>query len=167
MTKYIATGKTIEGNFQGKPHTSCAKIDFPTRERIAITIDGTEYERTVFERAIYRNMGDIEIIARFVIVDGVQYEITEADEETHETDEGVLFRISCEFPFVDPASVALQDGYFSRGICTYVTFTMNGFGYATDFQTIRRAREFDDFDRIHRDLLEGTNISINFWTANS
>ena len=167
MTKYNITGKTIEGNFQGKPFTSCSKHDLPTGERITITIDGIEYERTIFERIKYRTQGEHTHIAFFVIVNGIQYEITEADEETHETDEGVLFRISCEFPFVDPASVALQDGYFSRGICTYVTFTMNGFGYATDFQTIRRAREFDDFDRIHRDLLEGTNISVNFWTANS
>lgn len=96
MTKYITTGKTIDGNFQGKTFTSCSKHDLPTDERITITIDGTEYERTIFERIEYRNMGENTLIARFVIVNGVQYEVAEAPETeptwVHLADDQVCFR---------------------------------------------------------------------------
>lgn len=80
MTKYNITGKTIEGNFQGKPFTSCSKHDLPTGERITITIDGIEYERTIFERIKYRTQGEHTHIAFFVIVNGIQYEVTEAED---------------------------------------------------------------------------------------
>lgn len=142
MTKYIATGKTIEGNFQGTPHTSCAKIDFPTRERIAITIAGTEYERTVFERAIYRNMGDIETVARFVIVDGVQYEIVEADEEGSETAESIVERIARTFP-IDAGSIVLLETSSRHGVCTSASFHVNGAGFETDFRTLAVAPQYD------------------------
>lgn len=76
---YEITGKTIEGNFQGVPRTSCAKIDYVTRERISIEVDGIAYDRAIYERAIYRAMAENTILARFVIVNGVQYEIAERE----------------------------------------------------------------------------------------
>lgn len=79
MTKYMLTGKTIKGNFQDKPFTSCSKHDLPTGERITITIDGIEYERTLFERIKYRTQGENTHIAFFVIVNGIQYEVAEIE----------------------------------------------------------------------------------------
>ena len=73
------TGKTIEGNFLGAALRSCAKVDYPTKERVTVTIDGTEYERTVHERAIWRNNGRNTVIARFVTVNGINWEVKDAD----------------------------------------------------------------------------------------
>lgn len=75
MTTIIATGKTINGNYTGAPLRSCKKVDAPTRTRGIVTIDGTEYERTVWERVIWRNSGKNDVIARFVIVNGTSYEV--------------------------------------------------------------------------------------------
>ena len=78
MIKYVTTGKTIKGNYIHSPRRSCRLIDLPTRQRITITIDGTEYDRAIYERIIWRNSARSETIARFVIVNGVNYEIAEA-----------------------------------------------------------------------------------------
>lgn len=74
------TGKTIDGNYLGAAKRSCAKVDYPTSERITVTIDGTEYERTVHERAIWRNgpRGNT-VIAQFVIVNGTNWEVKDED----------------------------------------------------------------------------------------
>lgn len=78
MIKYITTGKTINGNYINAPRRSCKSIDRPTRQRINITINGIEYDRAIYERIIWRNSARSEIIARFVIVNGANYEIAEA-----------------------------------------------------------------------------------------
>lgn len=82
--RYQITGKTIDGNFQGVARQSCKPIDSATAERIEITIDGETYERTVFERIIWRAMKPNTLVARFVIVNGTQYEVTEVDEPVDE-----------------------------------------------------------------------------------
>lgn len=78
MIKFVTTGKTIKGNYIHAPRRSCKPIDRPTRQRIIITIDGIEYDRAICERIVWRNSARSEIIARFVIVNGINYEITEA-----------------------------------------------------------------------------------------
>lgn len=78
MIDYILTGKTIKGNYIHAPRRSCRTIDCSTKQRITVTLNGTEYNRTIYERIIWRNGFRVETIARFVIVNGVNYEIAEA-----------------------------------------------------------------------------------------
>lgn len=75
-TKNI-TGNVIDGNYIDAPRRSCKPVDYPTKERIEVTIDGKTYERTVYQRAIWRNMGESTIVAEFVIVNDTNYEVAE------------------------------------------------------------------------------------------
>lgn len=79
MTTITTTGKTIEGNYIGASLRSCGKVDQPTKQRITVTIDGTEYDRAIYERIVWRNSTNSDVIARFVIVNGINYEVVEAD----------------------------------------------------------------------------------------
>lgn len=65
--------KTLGYNYINAPLRSCKPIDQPTKERITIELDGKTYERTIYERIIWRNNGRHTIVARFVIVNGVNY----------------------------------------------------------------------------------------------
>lgn len=78
MINYILTGKTIKGNYIHAPRRSCRTIDRPTKQRITVTLNGTEYNRAIYERIIWRNGFRTEIIARFVIINNTNYEIAEA-----------------------------------------------------------------------------------------
>lgn len=71
MAEIIPTGRIIPGNYR----LSCKPIDLPTKERGTVTIDGVDYERTVHERIVWRNTKPSTVSARFVIVDGVNYEV--------------------------------------------------------------------------------------------
>lgn len=78
MIKYVTTGKTIKGNYIHAPRRSCKPIDRPTRQRITVVVDGVEYDRAIYERIVWRKSAKTETIVRFVIVNGINYEITEA-----------------------------------------------------------------------------------------
>lgn len=81
MAKYEITGRIIEGNYQGVPRTSYAKVDYPTGERVSVEVGGVTYGRTVFERAVCRsNPQNGVVLARFVIVNGVQYEVASVND---------------------------------------------------------------------------------------
>lgn len=80
MSTYTITGKTINGNHINAPRRSCKPIDCPTEQRITVTIDGTEYDRAIYERIVWRNSGEREVISRFVIVNGTNYEVAEVPE---------------------------------------------------------------------------------------
>lgn len=80
MSNYTTTGKTISGNYVGASLRSCGKVDLPTKQRITVTIDGTEYDRAIYERIVWRNGCDSDVIARFVIVNGTNYEVAEVDD---------------------------------------------------------------------------------------
>lgn len=69
------TGKTIDGNYLSTERRSCKYYDAPTDERVTVTLWGKDYERTVHERRIWRNMGAHTLVARFVIIDGTNYEV--------------------------------------------------------------------------------------------
>lgn len=73
-----SNAKVLEGNYIGKLCTSCAKIDTPTHERVTVILDGVEYERTVYERIVWRNQGENTVIARFVWINGVFYVIDDS-----------------------------------------------------------------------------------------
>lgn len=141
---YTITGKTIDGNFQGTPRTSCSKADYATDERITVTIDGIDYERTIFNRVIWRNQGEQTLVAQFVIVNGIQYEVApiELDEEGYETEASIRHRIAETFGY-DEASIRLQEGSHHGPACDACTFTVNGRGLSTDFQTVELAPAFD------------------------
>ena len=79
MTKYMLTGKTIDGNYINAPKRSCKPIDSPTKERITVELDGKSYDRAIYERVIWRNMGESEIVARFVIINGINHEVAEVE----------------------------------------------------------------------------------------
>ena len=83
MSNYTITGKTISGNYLHAPRRSGKPVDCATRTRITVTIDGIEYDRAIYERAIWRNHGTgvDDVIARFVIVNGVNYEVAEVEDE--------------------------------------------------------------------------------------
>ena len=72
MESINITGKTIQGNRIGAPRQSGKDVDVPTDERGIVTIDGIDYERTVYERIRY---GSGKVRARFVIVNGTNYEV--------------------------------------------------------------------------------------------
>ena len=42
-------------------------------ESVPFELDGKTYERTIYERIIWRNMADNTVFARFVIVNGINY----------------------------------------------------------------------------------------------
>lgn len=69
----IDADNTISGNYVNAPLRSCRPVDQPTSERITVTLDGVEYERTVYERVIWRNSGKRTVSARFVIINGTNY----------------------------------------------------------------------------------------------
>lgn len=73
MKHITITGKTIQGNRIGAPRQSGKDVDVPTDERGIVTIDGIDYERTVYERIRY---GSGKVRARFVIVNGINYEVS-------------------------------------------------------------------------------------------
>ena len=69
----INANNTIDGNYIGAPKQSHKPIDHPTSERVTVELDGKTYERTIYERIIWRNMADNTVFARFVIVNGINY----------------------------------------------------------------------------------------------
>lgn len=75
MSEIAITGRTIKGSFIGAPLQSCRPVDVPTGRRGTVTIDGAVYERTVYERTVWRNARRSTVAARFVIVDGINYEV--------------------------------------------------------------------------------------------
>lgn len=74
MKHITITGKTISGNYIDAPLQSGKSVDVPTDERGIVTIDGTDYERTVYERIRVNGRGG-RVRARFVIVGGTNYEV--------------------------------------------------------------------------------------------
>lgn len=64
---------TLNGNYINAPLRSCKPVDQPTGERVTVELDGQTYERTVYERVIWRNSGRHTVSARFVIIDGTNY----------------------------------------------------------------------------------------------
>lgn len=80
MTTIIATGKTISGNYIGAPMRSGKFIDYPSKQRAAVIVNGEQYDRAIFNRAIWRNNHDYTIVARFVIVNGIKYEVVEVED---------------------------------------------------------------------------------------
>ena len=64
---------TIDGTYINARKHSTKPIDQPTDERVTVELDGKTYERTVYERIIWRNMGESTVDARFVIVNGINY----------------------------------------------------------------------------------------------
>lgn len=71
----LITGRTLENDYRNAPRRSCAYVDYPTDERVSVEIEGREYERTVHERAVWRNQGPNRMVARFVKVYGINYEL--------------------------------------------------------------------------------------------
>lgn len=47
----------------------------PTNDRATVSIDGVEYDRAVYARIVWRNGGADDVLARFVIVNDVNYEV--------------------------------------------------------------------------------------------
>ncbi len=78
----IDNARILEGNYIGKPRTSCAKIDYPTEERVTVSLGGKEYDRAVYERVIWRNQGENTLVDRFVWVDGKFYSLTDIPEHS-------------------------------------------------------------------------------------
>lgn len=78
MSAIIIDSKTatiLKGNHIGDPRVSCKKIDSPTHERVTVILDGIEYERTVWERVVWRNRKPSTVVARFVWINGIFYAI--------------------------------------------------------------------------------------------
>lgn len=69
------TGNIIEGSYIGAPKRSNGFEDFPTGGLVVVCIDGGQYQRTVYERVVWRNMRPCESVAEFVTVNGINYEI--------------------------------------------------------------------------------------------
>lgn len=74
------TNGRLAGNYQGATLTSCAKVDYPTKTRIAFKLDGQEYERAIFERVIWRNSKPNTVLAQFVIVNGENVLLSELED---------------------------------------------------------------------------------------
>jgi hypothetical protein len=91
------TGGIIKGKRHiGKAHKSGKPYDTPTDERGIVTLDGETYERTVYERRTWYNMRPHKLLARYVIIDNVNYEVMSRrnaayDRWTAERDEDGLF----------------------------------------------------------------------------
>lgn len=76
---YKTTGKIINGNYIDAPKQSGKPIDGPIGKRAAVVVDGKTYERTMYTRTIWHNMvTKRKDIARFVIINGINYEVTKA-----------------------------------------------------------------------------------------
>lgn len=81
MSAYIykTTGKIINGNYIDAPRQSGKPIDGPIGKRVAVVIDGKTYERALYSRTIWHNtLTKRKDIARFVIVNGINYEVVKA-----------------------------------------------------------------------------------------
>lgn len=135
MKKYITTGKTLKGNYIGWPLRSCKPIDYPTEERAIINHEGQTYERTIHERAIYRNMEPNTLWCRFVIIDDQFLEVEEWSEEREmqklgfsRTADGLYFRrefkieLTTDF-YPTPTWVCymVEDGDIVDGVAGYDT----------------------------------------------
>lgn len=73
MRNAKVTGRTLKPI---KPEIrSCKQYDIPIRERVKVKIGGDSYERTVYERRVWRNMDGDTTVTRFVIVNGTYHEI--------------------------------------------------------------------------------------------
>lgn len=76
---YKTTGKIINGNYIDAPKQSGKPIDGPIGKRVAVVVDGKTYERALYSRTIWHNMATKrKDIARFVIVNGINYEVVKA-----------------------------------------------------------------------------------------
>lgn len=70
------TGRIIEGQrYIGMAEKSGRPYDTPAGPRGTVILDGETYERTVYERRIWYNMKPHKLVARFVIIDNVNYEV--------------------------------------------------------------------------------------------
>lgn len=69
---YKTTGKIINGNYIDAPMISGKSVDVPTGEIVVLNVNGETLQRTVYERI---RCGSGKVRARFVIVNGVNYEI--------------------------------------------------------------------------------------------
>lgn len=76
---FAITGKTINGNYLHAPMRSGKIIDYPSKQRVAVIVNGEQYDRAIFNRAIWRNNHDYTIVARFVIINGVNYEVADSE----------------------------------------------------------------------------------------
>ena len=74
------TGKIINGNYINAPRRSCKPYDYPTEERVTVELDGKTYERTIYERVTWRNSAKSSVSARFVIINGTNYEVAKVEE---------------------------------------------------------------------------------------
>ena len=79
MKLYKTTGKTLNNDYRGKALQSCKPIDYPTGGRVFVIHQNKLYERTIHERAIWRNMKPNTIWSRFVIIDGQFLEVEETN----------------------------------------------------------------------------------------
>lgn len=72
----FTTKKEITGDYFSAPHTSCALVDVLARHA-AVTVkhEGTVYERALYQRVIYRNQAPNTVIARFVKINGKNWEV--------------------------------------------------------------------------------------------
>lgn len=66
---------TLIGNYIYAPRVSGAEIDYETDDRVVVNLDGKEYERTVYERVVWRNQAEYTVVARFVWIKGMFYVI--------------------------------------------------------------------------------------------
>lgn len=76
---YKTTGKIINGNYIGAPKQSGKPIDGPIGKRVSVVVDGKTYVRTMYTRTIWHDMmTKRKDIARFVIINGINYEVAKA-----------------------------------------------------------------------------------------
>lgn len=70
--------KTLKNDYRFTPLQSCKPLDCVTKERSVFMLNGTEYERTIHERVIWRNgPRGCTHLAYFVIINGTFYEVEE------------------------------------------------------------------------------------------
>jgi hypothetical protein len=71
------TGKTIDGHYPlgPEPRRIGKYYDVPTFRRVTVTLDGNAYEGVIYERTIWSSMVDGTVVARFVTIDGINYEV--------------------------------------------------------------------------------------------
>lgn len=84
------TGAILKGNYLGAPMRSCKKVDYVTKQRVIVTIDGVDYDRAVYERAIWRNGRPNTVLARFVWISGKFYVLADEEETVEETTEETM-----------------------------------------------------------------------------
>ena len=76
MANINLTGRIIEGQrYIGMAEKSGRPYDTPAGPRSTVVLDGETYERTVYERRIWYNMKPHKLVARFVIIDNLNYEV--------------------------------------------------------------------------------------------